>query len=165
MPTSSKIKYTDSTFSSHQMDIFAAHPKISRYFQNYAICSITSKGAILQWPCRTCIHTEMQIYHEVASWKEKHTITYQLHNLDLNLHPTVCTPLSTSGVRWGYCLMWQLSLDRTGNRTDPVTKWPHCLSLQNIQWTLHSYLCKYVLWNQWLKVQHWKKSAQLLRMA
>jgi len=57
--------------------------------------------------------------------------TYQLHNQDLNLHPTVCTPLSTSGVRWGYCLMWQLSLDQIGNQTDPVTKWAQPFSFEH----------------------------------
>ena len=158
-----KIKHTDSTFSSYQMDILLY---INRHIQNDMIVALHQKVPFYNdcvvkagWP-----HTEMRIYHEVASWKEKHMITYQSHNQGLNLHPTACTPLSTSEVRWGYCLMWQLSLDQTGNQTDPIIKWPNCHTLENIHWTVHSYLCEYVLWNQRLKVQQWKKNAQLSRM-
>ena len=65
-------------------------------------------------------------------------ITYQLHNQDWNLHLTICTPQSTSGVRWGYCLMWQLSLDQKGNQTGPVTQWWHCYIWEHILNSLQS---------------------------
>ena len=129
-----KIKCTDSTFFLTSDGYFAEHQTISRHIQNDVIVALRQKvlfysGCVVSagWP-----HTEMQIYHEVAPQKEKHIITYQLHNQDLNLHLTVCTPLSTSAVRWGYCLMWQLSLVQKGNRTDPITKRPNCHNLENI---------------------------------
>lgn len=65
-----KIKYTDSMFSSHQMYILLY---INRHIQNDVVVALHQKVLFYDdcvvkagWP-----HTEMQIYDEVASWKEK----------------------------------------------------------------------------------------------